>query len=56
MTKKELIKAMADFDDNDVAIIVDRHGWWNIDRVEQDGSQMAIVMAEEFPPFTSDRD
>ena len=56
MTKVDLIKELEKIPGDPVMIIKDRFGWWNIDRVEKDGSQSAIVLAEEFGPFTSDNE
>lgn len=43
MTKKELIKAMENYNEDQVVIVMDDvDGWDNISHVSSDGSQIAI--------------
>ncbi len=50
MTKKELIKALNDFDEDDVVVCMDEQGGWdNIDHVKKDGSSVAIVFGGGSP-------
>ncbi len=43
MTKAELIKALEEFDDDQVVVCLDRNGGWdNIELVEGFGSSIAI--------------
>lgn len=56
MTKTRLIKELEKLPDDPVIIIKDRYGWWNIDKVKMDDSCGAIILAEEFGPFTSDNE
>jgi hypothetical protein len=51
MTKKELINALSQFDDDAVVILSDGNGWSNIDDVKKDGCQIAILL-EEYPVFS----
>ena len=53
-TKKELIKMLEDYDDNEVVICMDMEGCWdNIDHIKQDGSSIAIVFGGG-SPFSSE--
>lgn len=50
MTKKELIKALAGYDDDAVIVCEDEGGIWdNIQRVESDGSIISIVFGGGSP-------
>jgi hypothetical protein len=50
MTKKELIKALEDFDDDQPVVCTDEDGGWdNIQRVEQDGCLISVVYGREWP-------
>ena len=51
MTKKELIKRLKDFADDDVVIISDGEGWSNIENLEQQDNCIAI-MQEKYPVFS----
>jgi len=53
MTKKELIKALEPFSQDDVVILSDGDGWANIEDILQDGSSIKLTMADH--PL-SDRD
>lgn len=53
--KKELIKALDEFDEDDVVICMDEKGGWdNILEVKQNGSSIAIVFGGG-SPFENDR-
>jgi len=55
MTKKELNKALENFDDDSVVICMDDNGGWdNIERVCSNGSSIAIVFGGG-SPFSSDQ-
>lgn len=55
MIKKELIKALDEFDEDDVVICMDEKGGWdNILEVKQNGSSIAIVFGGG-SPFENDR-
>lgn len=54
MNKSNLIRELEKIEGDPVVIIKDNYGWWNTERVEMDGSQVAIILAEEFGIFTSD--
>jgi len=50
MTKKELIKALEPFDEDEVVICQDEHGCWdNIQTVEQEGSNITIIFGGGAP-------
>ena len=50
MTKKELIKALEPFDEDDIAICQDEQGGWdNIKKVEYDRGNIAIVFGGGSP-------
>ena len=50
MTKKELINALSDFDEDSVVIIGDSEsGWSNIEELKYDGSQIAIMPETDHP-------
>lgn len=51
MTKRELIIRLNPFDDDDVVIISDGTGWCNIERLEQQGSNIALLQ-EKYPVFS----
>jgi hypothetical protein len=51
MTKKDLIKRLANFSDDDVVIVSDSNGWCNINRVKQDGSCIKLI-EEKYPVFS----
>jgi hypothetical protein len=51
MTKKELIKTLSTFNDDDVVIISFGDGWSNIETIEQHGSCINIK-AELYPLFS----
>ena len=51
MTKKELIVRLDPFDDNGVVIISDGAGWCNIERLEQQGNNIALLQ-EKYPVFS----
>ena len=54
MTKKELIKALEPFRDNDVIIFGDwKTGWSNVKELKADGCCISI-MEDQAKPFTSD--
>ena len=54
MTKKELIKALEDFEDDQIVIIGDfEDGWSNINEVKKSGSCISIT-SDMTRPFTSD--
>ena len=53
MTKKELIKALELFNNDDVVTLSDGSGWANIDEVRQSGSSIELTM-DDHP--SSDRD
>lgn len=48
MTKKDLIKRLADFNDDSVVIMSDGEGWCNIAKVEQDGNCINLI-GEKYP-------
>lgn len=49
MTKKELMRQLVRFGDDDVIVIKEERsgGWSNIKRIEQDGSSVAIVYGDD---------
>lgn len=51
MTKKELIKRLKDFYDDDVVVIGDGNGWSNIEDIEQLGCSI-VLLQEEYPVFS----
>lgn len=54
MTKKELIDSLIQFSEDAVVICKDDSGCWdNIERVEADGSSVAIVFGGG-PPFSDE--
>jgi hypothetical protein len=55
MTKNELIKALENFDGDDVVILMDSDGlgWTNIGEVKKDGACIAIL-EDNTRPFSSD--
>lgn len=52
MTKKELIKRLEKFDDDNVIIISDNKGWSNIDKVEKLDSSIMLLI-EKYPLFSN---
>jgi len=48
MTKKELVASLNDFYDDDVVIISDSKGWSNIEKIEQQGYSIVILMEEQY--------
>lgn len=52
MTKKDLIKRLKYFDDDDVIIISDGIGWCNIEKVEQRVHNIVLLL-ERFPVFSN---
>ena len=50
MTKRELIKELEPFGNDDIVVCKDLNGGWdNIEKVEQDGSSVAIVFGGGSP-------
>lgn len=50
MTKKELIKALEPFKEDDVVICQDEQGGWdNIQRLEHDGGSIVIIFGGRSP-------
>jgi hypothetical protein len=50
MNKRELIKALEPFDDDNVVVIgdfTDEYGWSNIGKVKSNGSTLSIIEAAE---------
>ena len=55
MTKKELIKALEPYDNEDGVVCMDLGGGWdNIEEVKKEGSTVYIVFGGG-SPFTSDK-
>lgn len=56
MTKKELIKALVDYDDNEIIIITDGKSWCNIEKIERSEVVWgAVGIFEEKYPIFSDK-
>jgi hypothetical protein len=54
MTKKELVNALANFEDDDCVIVGDKEtGWSNLGEIKQEGSCICL-MEDRTRPFSSD--
>lgn len=57
MTKRDLIKALEEYNDDDVVIIgCSKSGWSNIEELKQDGSCISIMEDKYYGIFTSDKE
>ena len=52
MNKRELVKILEKFDDDDTVIISDGIGWSNIEKVQKSNSHTIDIIQEKYPVFS----
>ena len=52
MDKRQLVKILEKFDDDDIVIISDGIGWSNIEKVQKSNDHTISIVQEKYPIFS----